>query len=347
MSFGFAVGDFIAVGELCWKLYSKVYEVSREAPETIQNLHDDLGHMNLTINKLIEDAQTPDSILAQSSSDRQDLAHSVIKETRHTLEKLNDISERYEHLQKPSSNFTKRHFWKRNYDKVKFAAESRTINDLRAKLVFHNGQISLLLQIVQSSSLERIENMQKKTENALQDIKAAISGTTSTTPLLSGVSGADPHILTRKLLENAEVDGRLWTSIGIRDWLQTGKWWLLKAQSRLYSAGPQTPEYSQARVDLIKASWILTDIVALHPQRNFFGSGIQEMDILDIVQAVKSQHEDLSKKSLPSPTLHELERSSWKIWIGTSSTALLPSLGGGGRGSRQWGTVGGFILFRR
>lgn len=347
MSFGFGVGDFIAVGELCWKLYSQVYEVSHGAPEAIQNLKAELGDMHLTINKLVEDTKDPDSILVQSGPDRLNLACSVLEKTQETLKKLDDLSGKYELLQKPSSHLAKRHFWKRNYDKVKFAAESRTINDLRAKLVFHNGQISLLLQIVQNSSLERIENIQKKTENALQDIKAAISGTTSTTPLLSGVNGVSQHRMTRKLLENAEVDGRPWTSIGIRDWLQTGKWWLLKAQSQLYSAAPQTPEYSQARVDLIKASWILTDIVALHPQRSFFGSGIQEMDILDIVQAVKSQHEDLSKKSFPSPALHELESSSWTIWIATSSTALLPSLEGGGPGSRQWGTVGGFILFRR
>ncbi|KAB2570347.1 hypothetical protein DBV05_g10981 [Lasiodiplodia theobromae] len=347
MSFGFGVGDFIAVGELCWKLYSQVYEVSRGAPEAIQNLKAELGDMHLTINKLVEDTKDPDSILVQSGPDRLNLACSVLEKTQETLKKLDDLSGKYELLQKPSSHLAKRHFWKRNYDKVKFAAESRTINDLRAKLVFHNGQISLLLQMVQSSSLERIENMQKNTEKALQDIKAAISGSTSTTPLFSGASGADQYRMTKKLLDNAQVDNKPWTSISIRDWLQTGKWWLLKAQSQLHSAAPQTPKYFQAWVDLIKSSWILTDIIASHPHRTFFASGTQEMDILDIAQAVKSQHEDLVKKSFPLPALHELESSSWQIWISMPSTTLVPNLGSGGPYSRQWSTSKGFTLFQK
>ncbi|KAF4539561.1 uncharacterized protein LTHEOB_9950 [Lasiodiplodia theobromae] len=349
MSFGFGVGDFIAVGELCWKLYSQVYEVSRGAPEAIQNLKAELGDMHLTINKLVEDTKDPDSILVQSGPDRLNLACRALEKTHETLKKLDDLSGKYELLQKPSSNLGKRHFWKRNYDKVKFAAESHTINDLRAKLVFHNGQISLLLQMVQSSSLERIENRQKKTENALQNIKAALSGTTSLghTPLLSGFKGTDQHFMTRKLMKQAEINDRAWTSIGIRDWLQTGKWWLLKAQSQIHTATPSTPEYRQAWVNLIKASWILTDIVAVHPQRHFFGSGHQELDVLDLVQAVKTQHEDLAKESVLRPTLRDLEDSTWQIWMSTPSTALLPTLGDGGSNSRQWGTIGGFILLQK
>ncbi|KAI4231204.1 MAG: hypothetical protein LQ349_005756 [Xanthoria aureola] len=42
MSFGFGVGDFIAVGTLAWKVYNDVYKAAKDAPESFQKVHHDV-----------------------------------------------------------------------------------------------------------------------------------------------------------------------------------------------------------------------------------------------------------------------------------------------------------------
>ncbi|KAL9628492.1 MAG: hypothetical protein Q9204_005852, partial [Flavoplaca sp. TL-2023a] len=42
MSFGFGVGDFIAVGTLAWKVYKNVYKAAKDAPESFQKVHHDV-----------------------------------------------------------------------------------------------------------------------------------------------------------------------------------------------------------------------------------------------------------------------------------------------------------------
>lgn len=63
MSFGFGVGDFLAVGTLCWKLYQNVYKVSRDAPEELRGIRDELGALSNTIRLLTDDIQDPHSML--------------------------------------------------------------------------------------------------------------------------------------------------------------------------------------------------------------------------------------------------------------------------------------------
>jgi hypothetical protein len=33
------------------------------------------------------------------------------------------------------------------------------------------------------------------------------------------------------MMAKAEVNGRSWSSIGIDDWIQAGKWWLMKVRT--------------------------------------------------------------------------------------------------------------------
>lgn len=52
-----------------------------------------------------------------------------------------------------------------------------------------------------------------------------------------------------------------------------------KAQAYLYSTNSGTEENCQAYVNLLKASWIMTDIIAAHPQVNFVSNGSQVVEM--------------------------------------------------------------------
>ncbi|EKG21286.1 Leucine carboxyl methyltransferase [Macrophomina phaseolina MS6] len=67
MSFCFGPGDFLNVSKLCRTLYQDVNKVSREPPEELHNIRDNIGALFDTINRLNDDMNNPQSILKRSA----------------------------------------------------------------------------------------------------------------------------------------------------------------------------------------------------------------------------------------------------------------------------------------
>lgn len=134
MSFGFGIGDFIAVGELCWKLYSQVYKVSRDAPEELRGLNQELGNLHNTIQLLVEELKDEDSVLKRSGDVRIKLVNRVMSQLEETLKKMQQLSKRYADLQTPTKGQGKRLNPRIYWDRLKYSQELHTINDLRAKV---------------------------------------------------------------------------------------------------------------------------------------------------------------------------------------------------------------------
>ncbi|UKZ72884.1 hypothetical protein TrVFT333_000521 [Trichoderma virens FT-333] len=278
MSFGFGIGDFIAVGELCWKLYSQVYKVSRDAPEELRGLNQELGNLHNTIQLLIEELKDEDSVLIRSGDVRINTIRRVMSQSEETLKRMQQLSERYAELQTPSAGREKRRVLRIYWDQLKYSLELHTINDLRAKIMLQNSQLALILQGAQNSSLERIEKQNAQTDKKLDELRQLLmfDHASRDRPILT--APLDPNTLmelTNVFLQKAEFDNRPWASIGIDSWLQVGQWWLMKAQSQLVAAPPSHEDqttYNQGYANLLKACWILTDIIAIHPQRTHMGS---------------------------------------------------------------------------
>lgn len=113
------------------------------------------------------------------------------------------------------------------------------------------------------------------------------------TPTVSSIEnqGFGTPLLTKALMKNAEIGQRRWASIGVDEWIQAGRWWLLKVftllnhiscltlyQSQSVSYMRDSPEKmlsKQGYADLVKASWILVDLIAQHPQLNLLGSDVR------------------------------------------------------------------------
>jgi hypothetical protein len=134
MSFGFGIGDVIAVGELCWKLYSQVYKVSRDAPEELRGLNQELGNFHNTIRLLLEELKDKDSVLLNSGDVRIDTVRRIVSHSEETLKKMQQLSERHADLQTSSTTPEKRRRLRIYWDRLKYTRELHNINDLRSKV---------------------------------------------------------------------------------------------------------------------------------------------------------------------------------------------------------------------
>ena len=90
MSFGFGLGDIIALGRLSWT----VYQACKEAPSTFGQLTQEVLSMNAVL-KEIEEACDEEEDL---SSSRQEGLKVVMAGCRNVLEELQTLLKRYESM---------------------------------------------------------------------------------------------------------------------------------------------------------------------------------------------------------------------------------------------------------
>jgi len=91
MSFGFSVGDFLAVGQVVLKLYN----ACKDAPAEFKELSGELSSIHTVLFSLAEQARDPTSLLLRRGGDRG-LEWSQIRENLEgTLAVLQDLVSRY------------------------------------------------------------------------------------------------------------------------------------------------------------------------------------------------------------------------------------------------------------
>ncbi|KAJ4040630.1 hypothetical protein NW756_011013 [Fusarium oxysporum] len=231
MSFGFVVGDFIAVGELCWKIYTRVYKVSRDAPEELRALIQELGNLSNTVNLLNEEVRDKEEWIKKAGKRRLEYTCKVMRQAKETLEKMDRLADKYAELDPGANSQGSKRSLRIQWNRIKYALEVSSINELRAKFMSHNLQLTLLMQGAQNSFLERIEKQQSKTDIKLDELRNLMIGDriSRESPLLNApLDEEDRAELSAAFLRSAEIGNRPWASIAIDDWLQAGKWWLLK-----------------------------------------------------------------------------------------------------------------------
>jgi len=144
MSFGFGIGDFIAIGQLAHSLYKDVYLIARGAPEEIRVLMGEIAILSQSIDLLIQELENPDSILIRAGETRVTMVNQVMMQAKGTLHELESFAKKHDFNvgagEKPR--------YKRVWDKVKFAREKSSVDALRLKVQYHNGNMNLLLTSV-------------------------------------------------------------------------------------------------------------------------------------------------------------------------------------------------------
>jgi hypothetical protein len=132
MSFRFAIGDFIAAGELARRLWTEIYMVARTAPEELKSLSTELSVFSQSIDLLVEQARNPESILVQAGEDRVQLVNTMISAANDTLLKLEAFAKKHQLVgNKNQSKF------RIGFNKLRYTSDASTINSLRSKVLLH------------------------------------------------------------------------------------------------------------------------------------------------------------------------------------------------------------------
>jgi hypothetical protein len=139
MSFGFAIGDFIAVAKLAHKLWHDVYMVARTAPEEVRSLSSELSVLSQSIRLLVDHASNPESILVQAGQDRVQLVNTMIAGAKETLLRLEAFAKKHQLVgsEAPSK-------FRRGLNKLRYVSDASTINSLRSKVLVLRHRVKIL-----------------------------------------------------------------------------------------------------------------------------------------------------------------------------------------------------------
>jgi len=127
MSFGFAVGDFVAVGQLAFTLYRDCFMVAKGAPQELQALKGELSNLHNTLKILEEEAKNPQSILIEAGEDRVRMVKEMVSGINVTLKQLERVAARYGILGDGSKG---RKIWV----KFKWSVDFSSVDSLRNKV---------------------------------------------------------------------------------------------------------------------------------------------------------------------------------------------------------------------
>ena len=130
MSFGYGVGDVVAVGLIAWN----VYKACRDAPGSFKNISQEVLSLHAVL-KEVEECLTGQSL----STSRQSRLKVVTDGCGSILQELQALVDKYRTLDTRS---------RRTLDRVGFASED--IADLRSRLISNTGLLTAYLGYVLS-----------------------------------------------------------------------------------------------------------------------------------------------------------------------------------------------------
>lgn len=141
-----------------------------------------------------------------------------------------------------------------------------------------------------SSFKQPIENPTKAIQDGLQQLNMFLQGAQTAgslnldvPPIRTVSTRVDlfPEAFSTQCMKGAEVSQR-WLAIGVIDWIKAGRWWLLKARSGLQTLGKDIVP-TEAYLNLLKASWILREVIVVHPQFSVMESSVQ-YEVMELIQ---------------------------------------------------------------
>jgi hypothetical protein len=127
MSFGFAIGDFVAVGQLAFTLYRDCFMVAKGAPQEFQALKGELSNLHNTLKILEEELKNPKSILVEAGEDRVRMVKEMVSGINVTLKQLEKVAAKYGILGDGSKG---RKIWV----KFKWSVDLSSVDSLRNKV---------------------------------------------------------------------------------------------------------------------------------------------------------------------------------------------------------------------
>lgn len=144
MSFGFGVGDFLAVGNLAWRVYRSCKDLTEEFQEACR----EALTIHTVIRELQDEATDPQSPLNSRGALRKQELVQLIKNLERTLRELDEIVTKYQGLAR-----RERRIW----DQLRLATED--LDKIRRKLTFHITAINAFTSSLSRGTLAHIETV--------------------------------------------------------------------------------------------------------------------------------------------------------------------------------------------
>ena len=152
--------------------------------------------------------------------------------------------------------------------------------------------------------------------------------------------------ISASLMMNAE-SSQAWSTIGLDQWIGAGKWWLYRAQLELHTIkDPGQSVAVAAYANLIKAGWILADVIPGHPQYSFI-SASRGSEIGSLSTEVKNEFSRITALAMVVPALGELSSQHLRLWESIPDKAPILRPCKGSQDFKTWRADGGeHVLFR-
>jgi cell division septal protein FtsQ len=129
MSFGISVGDFIAVGQLAWRLYQDCYRIARGAPHEFRLLVDELKTLYTTMKLFEDELKDPNSVLVKAGEERLQMVKDLLEKVKQVLKGLDDSFNKHRKL----GDVTRKGL-KVMWDQFQWARYAKDVDGLRNKV---------------------------------------------------------------------------------------------------------------------------------------------------------------------------------------------------------------------
>ncbi|KAL8889723.1 MAG: hypothetical protein Q9215_003020 [Flavoplaca cf. flavocitrina] len=142
MSFGFAIGDFMAAGTLAWNVYRSCKGMREEFAEVGREAR----AAHVVVKELVEEARDDQSVLNRCGASRKQELVSLIAGLQKALEEFDRIILKYRGLSR-----RERRIW----DQLRLASED--LSGIRDKLTYHLTAITAFADSLERGTLARME----------------------------------------------------------------------------------------------------------------------------------------------------------------------------------------------
>ncbi|KAL2072820.1 hypothetical protein VTL71DRAFT_12163 [Oculimacula yallundae] len=141
MSFGFGVGDFLAVGKLSLHLWRSF----KDAPQEFAEIRRELSSINIVIADVSDQTGTPTSLLNRRGASRKEELLTLCENLTSTLEELQETYRKFRNMG--------RNAW------MRARLGERDLQSLRSKLSLHIGLLETFVSSLTLASVGRMEPM--------------------------------------------------------------------------------------------------------------------------------------------------------------------------------------------
>jgi ankyrin repeat protein len=151
MSFGFSVGDFLAVGNLCMKLYRSFKDV----PDTFNEIGRELSSFYIVLCDLEHQASDPESLLNRRGASQKNELLQLRDNLNFTMEELDGLFQTYTRIGRSA--------WRR------IQLSQKDLEKPRRDLLFHMSAINGFISSLTMAAVGRMEQNLEGLESLIRD----------------------------------------------------------------------------------------------------------------------------------------------------------------------------------